>query len=145
MNVLSSSLTVVLRIFIPVFWFVFFGSLCLFSWFTDDQDLPLRDPFIFRVQLTVFFFVGLSLILVFLLPLKRIEIDGTSLYITNYFKTIKIPLQSVVKISEKKFISRSWITLHLDFNSTFGKNIKMVCNADQLKLLKEEIRRTLET
>lgn len=141
MRLISSSLTLVLGIFIPVFWVVFFGSLCLFSWLTDDQDLPLRNPFAFRIQLSVVFVLGCVIVLTYLIRLKRVEIDEEYFYITNYFKTVKIPIRQCVHISTKKFLGRFWVTLQFDLKSTFGNRVKLICNQQSLDFLEEKIQK----
>lgn len=135
MRLISSSLTLVLRIFIPVFWIVFFGSLCLFSWLTDDQDLPLRDPDAFRLQLSVVFGIGCLIVFIFLYPLKRVEMDDEYFYITNFFKAVKLPVNQNIIFTKRKFLGRFWVTMRTESKSVFGNKIKFVCNQQVMDYL----------
>ncbi|MBK9108334.1 MAG: hypothetical protein IPM92_08160 [Saprospiraceae bacterium] len=139
MRLISSSMTLVLRIFIPVFWMVFFGCLCLFAWITDDQDLPLRDPDVFRLQLTVFFGIGCLIVLVFLYPLKRVELDDEYFYITNFFKTVKLPINQNLVFTKRKFLGRFWVTMRVETKNIFGNKIKFVCNQQTMDYLENTL------
>lgn len=136
---ISSSLTLGLSIFIPVFWFVFFGSLCLFFVFQDPEDLPFSNPIPIKIGFVSFFLFFGFFIYYFLFQLRRVELDDTYLYITNYFKTIKLPLDQVDTISTIQVFGMYRAKINLRFKSSFGKKIRFICDQARLDYLKSSV------
>lgn len=136
---ISSSLTLVLSIFIPVFWFVFFGSLCLFFVLQDPEDLPFSNPVPIKIGFIAFYlFFGLC-IYYFLFQLRRVELDDSHLYITNYFKTIKLPLDQVVSFSTIHLFGMNRVKVRLAYKSSLGKNIRFICDQARFDYFKSRI------
>lgn len=133
---ISSSLTLVLSIFIPVFWFVFFGSLCLFFVFQDPEDLPFSNPIPFKIGFVCFYLFFGFWIYYLLFQLRRIELDDANLYITNYFKTIKVPLTQVESISILSVIGIKRVKIKLSFKSSLGTKIRFICDDARLTYFK---------
>lgn len=134
---ISSSLTLGLSIFIPVFWFVFFGCFTLFIFFVENDDLPFSNPSLFRLVFLFSFLVFGFFIYHGLTKLKRVEIDEDFIYITNYFKTIKYPISMIDQIKEVSVFGFLRIKLILNSTTLFGKKIRFICNVDKYDLFKE--------
>jgi hypothetical protein len=49
--------------------------------------------------------------------------DSTSLYISNYVTEIKVPLCSVVDVSENRWLNCHPVTIHLRGDTPFGQRI----------------------
>ena len=137
---ISSSLTLGLSVFIPVFWYIFFGCFTIFLFFIDNDDLPFSNPMMVRLSFLIFFLVFGFLIYYFLVKLKRVEIEDEFVYVTNYFTTIKIHISKIVRISEFSFFGFQRIKLILQSPTIYGKKIRFVCNAANYKLFKDHIR-----
>jgi len=136
---ISSSLTLGLSIFIPVFWFVFFGSLCLFFVFQDPEDLPFSNPIPIKIGFVAFYlFFGFWIYYCFF-QLRRIEMDESHLYITNYFKTIKVPLAQVESFSTLRIFGMKRVKIKLLFKSSLGTKIRFICDEARLDYFKTSI------
>lgn len=133
----SSSLTLVLAIFLPVFWFVTFGCFTLFSFLTEDEDIPLRNPQQFRLILSVLFIAGTIAVYLFCMRLRRVECTNEHLFVTNYFRTIKIPWNEVMEIKYRNIFIFKIARIRLSYKSIFGQTIRMISNEDKIQVLKE--------
>jgi hypothetical protein len=96
---LSSNLTLVWRVFLPVFGTVFFTGLLLAFWLIDEDDLYLNYTIwwprliILAIWLGWLFFVKTRLWL-----LKRIDADPEHLFVTNYWTTVRYPWADVEQL-----------------------------------------------
>lgn len=120
---LSSNLTVILKYFVPLVWTVFFGALCIIFWMTDNLTVGGMDLTIFRIGWTVFFLVGIIVAYFTIIRLMRVEYDGNFLYVTNYFKVYKYPIESVDKITIKNYSIFKLATIKFINKGSFGKKI----------------------
>lgn len=136
---ISSSFTLVLSIFIPVFWFVFFGSLCLFFVLQDPEDLPFSNPRPIKLGFIAFYLFFGFCIYYFLFQLRRVELDDSHIYITNYFKTIKLPLDQVDTFSTVHLIGMYRVKVRLAYERPHGKNIRFICNQERFDYFKSRI------
>lgn len=134
MTLLTSTMTLVFRIFVPVFWMVLWGSLTLFSWMTADEDIPSSQPQLFRIFFTITFLVGMLIIYWAFYPLKRVEWDGKYFYITNYFKTIRYFPEHTKIIRSRKRLGRIFIQIQFQDQTVFGKKICVMSNKGQFQL-----------
>lgn len=132
---LSSSLTLGFALFFPVFWFVLFGCLTLFILALDPEDLPISNPVVFKLCLTLGFLFFGFLIYKGPMKLKRVEIENDQLFVTNYFKTITFDLQHVTNINVQPILGLTLVTLKLDYKSSFGKKIRLLSDSHRVKYL----------
>ena len=144
---LSSNLTVIFKYFIPLVWTVFFGALCIIFWVTDELSVGGMDLMIFRVGWTLFFLTGTLTAYFTIMQLMRVEFDGQFIYVTNYFKVFKYPIDNVEKISIKDYSVFKLVTINLVSAGYFGKKIKMLASrsnfdviVDASDILKEKIK-----
>jgi hypothetical protein len=120
---LSSNLTVIFKYFVPLVWTVFFGTLCIIFWMTDELMIGNLDLFIFRIGWTAFFVTGTVLMIFTLMKLMRVESDGTFIYVTNYFKIYKYPISNIQKMTIKDYSFFKLATVHFIKPGFFGKSI----------------------
>lgn len=123
---LSSNLTVVLKYFVPLVWTVFFGALCIIFWVTDDLMVGTMDLNMFRIGWTAFFIIGTILAYFTLMRLMRVEYDGEFLYVTNYFKIYKYPIENVDKIGIRNFSIFQIATIQFKEAGYFGKKVRII-------------------
>ena len=57
------------------------------------------------------------------MPLKRISIDTKYLYISNYFRTIKVPYSQIMDITENQWYNPHLVWIHLYKTTDFGDKI----------------------
>ena len=57
------------------------------------------------------------------------------LYVTNYFKTIRIPVSRIVDISHRPFLGLRLATIQFDFKSSFGQKISFLSDLQRIEIL----------
>lgn len=135
---LSSSLTLGFALFFPVFWFVLFGCLTLFILALDPEDLPISNPAVFKMSLSIGFLFFGFLIYIGPMKLKRVEIENDQLFVTNYFKTITFNAQHVTGINVQSHFGLTLVTLKLDYKSSFGRKIRFLSDTQRVQYLLEK-------
>jgi len=130
---ISSNITLFLKIFLPTFWVVFFSLFSIAIMLDEDVMFFPSDPILFKAIVAGFFFFFLFLLRISLMKLKRVEIDNTYLYVSNYFKTYRFLLKDVAKVE-----TRDWLvfkTMHFYFKekTSFGKKILFILKESHLK------------
>jgi len=126
MQRLSSNFTIILKLFIPIAWTTFFGLFMIVIFLLDPMDEPFLTSAYFRIGYTLFYVIFLILGYFTLFQLKRVESDHDYLYITSYFKTIRIPLDAVQKVSISNLIIVKLARIHLINKGVFGKKIAFI-------------------
>jgi len=59
MNRLSSNWTLILKLFVPVFWLMFFGALTFAAFITDPIEAPQFTTKTFKIEMLVILISGL--------------------------------------------------------------------------------------
>ncbi len=133
----STNLTLFLKFFVPVVWIVFFASFTIAVWVTDEHIGPLGF-WQFKIGLTIFLFLG-ALVLYFLfMRLKRVEMSGEHIYISNYIKTYRYPYDSIAEIKEDDFLLFRRIRVFLKEAGKFGRKIVFVADKRNLRQFYED-------
>lgn len=109
-------------------WTVFFGTLCIIFWLTDDLTVGGMDLMVFRMGWTVFFLVGTLTAYFTIMRLMRVEFDGGFIYVTNYFKVFKYPMDNVDKITVNDYSVFKLVTIKLISTGYFGKKITLLAS-----------------
>ncbi|MBK8735641.1 MAG: hypothetical protein WBB26_07340 [Saprospiraceae bacterium] len=126
MRRLSSHITLFFALFFPIFWFVFFGALCAAIWIVDPEDVISIQANYTRFGYTIFFILFALLIYKYFFKLRRVEYDAEFIYVTNYFKTVKIPFEQIQSIKSNTVFGLILIKIKLKFKGTFGSQIRCV-------------------
>ena len=138
MRRLSSNFTLFFKLFVPTGWVSFFGLFGLVIFIADTTDKPLLASSVFRIGYLVFFFVFLALIYFTIFQLKRVEEENRTMFVTDYFKTIKFPFELITHISSMNLGLFTVVWLHLQSKGTFGKRIPFIAKASNFKDFKAE-------
>lgn len=127
MHIVSTSATLFLKFFIPTFWMVFFGIFNIALWVSGKQvgSFPRAT---FNIGFAIFFLVGIAILYYALMRLKRVEMDGDFVYVTNYLKTSRYPWHNVEKIVERDYLFFKSIDLYLITPGQFGKKMTFVAS-----------------
>ena len=124
---LSSNLTLVVKLFIPVFWTTILVGFTLVTWFAPEQyfgGLPLEW---LRYALLVILALWLFIVFLVFWPLKRVETDGKDVYVSNYFRTAHYSLaRDVEAIHESDLLLVKLCTLELNGVGSFGRRMKFL-------------------
>jgi hypothetical protein len=126
MNRLSSNITLILSIFFPISWFVFFGAFLMAIWIIDPEDIVSIEANYTRYGYTIFFILFGALIYKVFCKYKRVEYDHEFVYLTNYIKTVKIPYSQIEKISSNKIFGFLNLKIYLKHKGVFGSKIKCI-------------------
>ena len=126
MRRLSTSATLFLKIFLPTFWIVFFGLMTVFLVFSGSGTSSLVGNWIFKGSFLLFYAVGILILYVTLLQLKRVEYDDDYLYVTNFFKTFRYPFHNIEKMVESNFLLFYTVRVVFKEPGTFGKKIVFI-------------------
>ena len=123
---ISSSITLMLKLFIPLFWGVIFSAFTVMIWVMENEHyLFSRSEF----KIGTFIFVALGLVILYftLFSLKRVETDDTGYIITNFFQTYHFPHEMVQRVKRTPLIfGFELIRLKFNHKTSFGKSIFFV-------------------
>ena len=128
MQQVSTSLTLFLKIFIPVFWTTIFSAFTMAVWLLDISSFAGMPIQTFRYGMLGFLLIGIAFLYFSVLQLKRVEMDQTHIFVTNYFKNFKYPWANVKNIEERDFVVFRTIHIILKEPGTFGKKITFVAS-----------------
>ena len=126
MKTISSRATLYFKL-LPVLWSSGFGLGTILLWVGDfrgkNNELP---PEGMKYIFTVAWAVGTTASWGLCAGLKRVRIDGTRLYVSNYLEEISIPFSDVVKVTEDRWVNIHPVTIHLKNATEFGDRIKFM-------------------
>jgi len=118
---ISSNLTIILKIFFPIFWLMFFG-LTLIAFLNSSEAYVGGMPILwFRLMLLSFIVTGALVMYFSIMRLKRIEVDRDFFYVTNYRQTARYPFHNVESIKEVSYFIFKVYHLALREPGIFGK------------------------
>jgi len=132
MQRVSSNLTLFFKIFIPVFWAVFFGAF-LIALFVEKEALFSTNTSNFRIGAVLFYLSGLAMYYFLFFNLKRVEFSEEHIYVTNYFKTVRYSWPSVDRISNTSFLTFTIATIELKEAGIFGKSMTFLASRKHYK------------
>jgi len=125
MHKLSSNFTLFWKIFFPVFFLTMLYLLGFVMLFAENDAFFLFSS----TTAKVIYWISMIFILIIfyftILNIKRVEFDNEYFYITNFFKTIRIPAEGIeyIKLSSLPLLFSKII---LTNKSTFGKTITFI-------------------
>ncbi len=121
---LSSAQTFWMKFVFPTIWISMFGlgTLALFlGAFRGPGNSPppesMKWGFLAAwIAGTIFIYWGCA-------RLKRVRIEDSAIYVSNYLKEIRIPLDAVADVTENRWINIHPVTIHLRASTEFGDRI----------------------
>lgn len=124
---LSSALTFFYKVVCLVVWM----GLGLYALIGLLFRLDAPETYKTLLMLFIIWPIGLGLLWWTNLPLKKVEIEGDVLRVSNYLKTIEVRLSNIVLAKEiigGGNLPRCRVKLELNIDTEFGKNIFFVPN-----------------
>jgi hypothetical protein len=121
---LSSAQTFFMKFIFPTIWISMFGlgTLALFLGVLPGmKTVPPRTEikwFFLAAWLWGTFYTSRTC-----LRLKRVRIDESSLYVSNYIEEIRIPLEEIADVTENRWTNIHPVTIHLRSSTSFGDRI----------------------
>lgn len=134
---ISSNWTLLLKVFIPTFWFVFYGAILVALFVSPLAEISANNQMAIKYGVLIFYLSGSAVLYFTVMNLKRVEYDKDYLYISNYFKTSRIPWHNVERLSEKKILFLHYGKFRFKEPISFGKNISFIASRSLIKLFKE--------
>ncbi len=149
MRKISTSGTIFLKLVLPIFWLVFFGSITVALFIYSPEGLNTTGSYfkwiwifgwMFHIALfLVFGFVGWTALLYFtVFQLKRVEGDEKGLFISNYFRHVYIAFESIDKFEDTNLGPFLWVRVSFSRPTYFGKRIHFLASKTRFNLFVEE-------
>jgi hypothetical protein len=130
-RIISSAQTLWVKLSGPIFFIlgaVFFGGMFYFGLFPDISRLLFPNgvsPFLVNL------FSGLWTLFGLVsgwwgYRLKRVAVDGDSIYISDYFEEVKLPLSTILDVRQNRWIRQHTITIEFSAGTPWGHKIKFM-------------------
>ena len=119
---ISSAQTFFAKVVFPVVWIGGFsiGTIALFAAERmAGRPTPPGVPWVFLGATLL----GSAAIYWYCVRLKRVDIDGDSLFVSNYRREIVVPLTDVDGVTENPWVNMHPVTIHLRRDTEFGRSI----------------------
>lgn len=135
MHRLSSNATLFLKLFLPVFWTTILVGLTLVAWFARESYFNGFPMLSFRWATIFLLVVNVAFFFFVLWPLKRVETNGTDVYVSNFFRTAHYNWERDVEaLHVTRILLVRIATLELNGVGSFGRRMRFI---PSMKLLKE--------
>ncbi|MEL6926440.1 MAG: hypothetical protein AAFO94_20520, partial [Bacteroidota bacterium] len=138
MRVVSSSMTVVLKFFLPSIWITLFSTLTIAAFISKESMLAGMPASTFRIWITVFLLLGIALLYWAVMSLKRVEMDGQYFYTTNYRQRLRYTYESIERIIERDWLLFKTVHIFLKEPGRFGKKISFVASGKRFNKFLQE-------
>jgi hypothetical protein len=116
-----------MKVLFPAVWIGVFGYGTLTLWMGTGH---LRGGGVPPPEMKWIFlgawFLGTGLLLWGCVGLKRVRIDSTNLYVSNYLTEIKVPFSNIANVTENQRVNIHPVTIHFRTPTDFGETIKFM-------------------
>lgn len=123
MRRLSSNLTIILRMFIPLVYIVFFGCVIAGSFLITVNDSPFLANPVIRFGMLGTYILFITLAYFTFMKLKRVDANDEHIIVSNYFKTFRYTWDSIKKMTTINLILFDIIYIHYHEKTAFGKRV----------------------
>ena len=124
----SSQSTLFFKIFIPVFWVVFFTGFTLLSVIFLRESADLFGKKWYPITALFFLVCGTTVLYFTLWKLKRVEFGKEGFYVSNYFKTYRYTYDSISTIKEADWLIFIVVSLSLFKKGKMGSKISFIAS-----------------
>jgi len=134
---ISSNLTLLFKIAIPIFWVIFFGAFTYTALTTPIHTAFPISKNSFQFLAILFFLSGFFLLYFTLWQLKRVEFFPDSFYATDYFKHYRYGYGSIASISYINLLLFKIMIIKLSQKGHFGWRIPLIISRKRHQLFRE--------
>lgn len=114
-------------------------GLVLVAWLVEDNQFEGSRLVSFRYATIFTLVLGVASFFLLFWPLKRVETDGETVYVSNYFKTAAYRWdRDVEKFTETSFLFFRIGSIHLNGIGTFGRKLRFLADKSLLDNFKKE-------
>jgi hypothetical protein len=121
---ISSAQTFLMKFVFPTFWISIFGfgTLTLFlGGFRGPNNSPPPDGM--KWSFLAGWILGTLFIYWACARLKKVRIDDSAIYVSNYLKEIRVPFDAIAEVTENRWINIHPVTIRLRSASEFGDRV----------------------
>jgi hypothetical protein len=108
----------------PPFWVLTFGIGPYILWFGlargKHGEVP---PEAMKYAFAIIWVVGTAFLLWIGIRIKRVRVDGSNLYVSNWFHEIMIPVKEIERVNELRWIKGHPVTIHFKNPTAWGKSV----------------------
>ena len=124
---LSGHVTWFFKFVLPVIWIWGASMFPKLLWFASmsNEGIPAYST-VTKVGLSILYLLIGGLLYRSYANLKSVRMDSRNLFISNYFREIRVPLSMVDDVTESKHDKNHPITIHLAQPSGFGPKITFI-------------------
>ena len=126
MQKLSSDWTFIYKFVFPIFWIGFLGYNTVAMFIAQGSFIPRSSGAEARVMIFLVTVLGAIGLCWFGMRLKAVALKGKTLVISNFNKTIEVPLHDVERVSGSVLISPELVWLHFLRPTEFGQKVVFV-------------------
>lgn len=124
MRRLSSHVTWFYKFIFPTVWIGGFGAGTIASFLAPvSANMDKGNPALVFLFLLV---LGSLFIYVLLIRLKSVSLDGENLVISNYKRTIRVPLRNIENVTGSLFMSPELVWVNFRMSTDFGRKIQFM-------------------
>ena len=124
LKTVSSAQTFVMKVVFPIFWISVFGLGTLLLWLgTMHGPNGEPPPDAMRWVFLGAWVLGSAFILWICAGLKRVRVDATRIYVSNYLREEPIALNLIKAVTEIRWINIHPVTVHFRTVTAFGERI----------------------
>lgn len=124
MKTISSAQTFLMKIIFPVVWITGFGAGTLSLWLGSMHGrYGAPPPPEMKWQFLASWVAGSAFILWGCAGLKKVRVDATHLYVSNFRKEIAVPFSNLVNVTENRWINIRPVTIYFRVPTEFGQKI----------------------
>lgn len=138
MNRISSNATLFLKIFLPIFWAVFFGCFVLTVWFVPSVSWGVLSETGAKIALSLLYLFFLLFLYYTLFRLKRVELDDLFVYVYSYFKSVRYPYHMIESIKETQIGPWRLGHMRLKMDGSFGRDIYFLESKERVERQRSE-------
>lgn len=128
---LSGNLTILVKIIIPAYWFLFWGTVGLMMLVGVDEKTKPPPALFF-----IFAVIGSAIMYFTAMKYMKVSADDKFLYVSNYLNEIPIPLSDIADVTQNVWVRGRPVTIHLKTISPFGRKIRFLPKSRGLGFLK---------
>lgn len=130
MHRVSTNFTLLLKLFLPTFWAVFFGLFTLFVLFYTQNEILFFQNIWVKLSVLSFYLVFFLFFYFTLWQLKRVEMSEQEYHISNYFSTYRLVYDDIQSVSELFFFKWILVRITLKGKASFGRKIYFLASKD---------------
>ena len=131
---ISSSKTLIVKIFLPVFWITFFTAFALAVNLGNKEAANESGLVPLKIGSVAFLLIGVFVFYKTIFPLKRIDLDQDHIYVSNYLKNVRYKREDLQNIQIDKGLLFNFGTANLSGEGSFGKEIRFLVSVKKLNL-----------